>query len=59
MPEIEWFRMGVRVFAVCPDCGLNAQLDHDVADDGTVTPSLDCPECEFHAFVKLKDWEPG
>ena len=32
--------------------------DHAIAEDGTVTPSLDCPEdgCAFHEFVKLEGW---
>ena len=31
---------------------------HAIADDGTVTPSLVCPEdgCDFHEFVKLEGW---
>lgn len=48
--------MGQRVFVTCPGCGLKASLDHDVADDGKVSPSLDCPECEFHAHVTLAGW---
>ena len=32
--------------------------DHDIAGDGTVTPSIVCPVdgCEFHDFVRLSGW---
>lgn len=45
----------------CPECGNVAWLDHDIADDGTVTPSLVCPEeaCSFHEWVKLEGWSDG
>lgn len=51
-----------RVTVWCPDCGNAATLDHDIADDGTVSPSLVCPHvkhdaCGFHEFVKLEGWE--
>jgi hypothetical protein len=45
------------VFVTCPGCGIEGRLDHDVAADGKVSPSLDCPSCEFHAFVVLADWD--
>lgn len=43
----------------CPDCGETGGLDHEIDNDGTVTPSLVCPNdgCSFHEMVKLKDWE--
>jgi len=43
----------------CPICGCHAALDHDVADDGTVTPSLVCPQddCSFHDWGILEDWD--
>jgi hypothetical protein len=46
------------VLVRCPGCGQIATLDHDVADDGTVTPSLVCPVegCNFHEFVRLDGW---
>lgn len=43
----------------CPDCGRTASLSgHDIADDGTVTPSVVCPYegCSFHDYVKLEGW---
>jgi hypothetical protein len=35
-----------------------ASLDHEIAADGTVTPSLGCPTegCDWHEMVRLKDW---
>jgi len=58
--ELKWARFGELVFVQCPECGFKAALDHDIAEDGTVTPSLVCPNqnCDFHEFVKLRDWRP-
>lgn len=41
----------------CPR-GHNHKLYHDIAADGTVWPSVDCPtpECDFHTNVKLEGW---
>lgn len=45
---------------VCPICAKVSMVgrNHDVADDGTVSPSYVCPfpPCTFHAFVRLDDW---
>ena len=42
----------------CPGCGLVASLsDHKIDENGRVTPSVDCPDCEFHEFIKLKGWK--
>lgn len=48
----------VRV--ACPGCKVSYYLDHEVAADGTVSPSLDCPTtgCNFHERVKLEGWTP-
>ena len=34
----------------CPTCGHIGLLDHEIADDGHVTPSLVCPakDCDAH-----------
>ena len=41
---------------VCPKCGLKAYLtNHDIAEDGTVTPSVLC-DCGFHDNLKLIGW---
>lgn len=33
---------------------------HDIADDGTVTPSIVCPYCGegWHVWGRLLDWTP-
>lgn len=46
--------------AWCPRCGISAVLDdHEIAADGSVTPSLVCPgfACDFHAFAELVGWD--
>lgn len=42
----------------CPKCGNNYELDHEIDDQGVVTPSLDCPtkDCDFHDHVVLSGW---
>lgn len=52
-------RQGRKASFVCPECGqLGALVDHDIGDDGTVTPSVVCPHlgCAFHEFIKLDGW---
>ena len=46
----------------CPKCGdFKASLagTHEIAKDGTVTPSLICgaETCDFHEHIKLQDWQ--
>lgn len=33
--------------------------DHEILEDGTVNPSVECPEpgCGFHEIVKLEQWQ--
>jgi hypothetical protein len=42
----------------CPQCGREAMLDHEIAADGTVSPSVQCPfpGCSFHDQVQLLGW---
>ena len=42
---------------VCKECG--ALTDHEISEDGVVSPSLQCPhnDCTFHEFVRLDDWK--
>lgn len=49
---------GDKAIVWCPKCDLRAGLDHDISDDGTVTPSLVCPHdgCDFHEWVQLAGW---
>jgi hypothetical protein len=53
---------GKPLFVIsCPLCGFVARLDHEVAADGLVSPSVQCPltGCDFHDTVKLKDYVEG
>ena len=54
-----WEHWRGKVLASCPQCGGVAVLDHAVAADGTVSPSMECPYagCEFHESVRLVGWE--
>lgn len=54
----DWTACGVVVFVGCPGCREAFRLVHEIDDVGNVSPSLDCPRCEFHDFVRLVDW-PG
>jgi hypothetical protein len=50
---------GKRSATVCCANGHSAHLaDHSIAPDGTVLPSLFCPEegCTWHQHVKLLGW---
>lgn len=46
----------------CPLCGNFGSLrDHDIKEDGTVSPSIVCPYekeygCKFHDWGKLAGW---
>lgn len=53
-----WWHFGSKVIVRCPDCDGTASLEHDVAADGTIDPSLDCPSCEFHDHAWLESWSP-
>lgn len=41
-------------------CGwvFRAAEEHEVDEDGEVSPSVGCPHCGFHAWATLKDWDP-
>lgn len=50
-----------HVAVVCPICHGTLTLSHaihDVADDGTVSPSFVCtkPGCSFHTYIRLAGW---
>lgn len=50
-----------KIWFTCPRCGLLGVLDHEVADDGVVSPSVVCanPDCDFHDQIQLEDWPDG
>lgn len=44
----------------CGGCGKNQTLTgHTIADDGRVSPSLQCsfPPCTWHVYVQLEGWD--
>jgi hypothetical protein len=55
---LSWWRSNEQVWTTC-DQGHAASLDHEIAADGSVNPSVVCPEkeCDFHEFVILEDWK--
>lgn len=45
----------------CGGCGHGMALSkHEIAADGTVTPSVVCPYvgCGWHVFIRLEGWNP-
>lgn len=56
----QWRIVAGAIWVSCPDCAAVGMLDHDVADDGAVSPSLVCPRegCGFHAWARLGGWRP-
>lgn len=42
----------------CPNGHISSLRDHSIAPDGTVTPSTQCPKCEFHENVVLSNYHP-
>lgn len=54
-----WYFMGQgRVILVC-QCGETMMLNHEISEDGTVSPSIwhDVPECGWHIYGKLNDYD--
>lgn len=49
---------GRSVWVTCPKGHCGTLDDHTVRDDGTVVPSLVCPDggCDFHENVRLIGW---
>lgn len=38
------------VWVRCPDCNRKAYLEHEISDEGLISPSLQCAQdgCDFH-----------
>ncbi len=49
-----------RALLACTRGHIASLSSHEIAADGTVTPSVVCPEdgCDFHEFVQLEGWKP-
>lgn len=47
-------------FFRCPKCPTYGSFfgTHEIAADGTVTPSVACPNCDFHDSLFLEGWTP-
>lgn len=45
----------------CSNGHIGSLSNHEIAEDGTVTPSVVCPHegCNFHEFIKLEGWQDG
>lgn len=56
-PAPAWWPFGAGVMLRCPS-GHVGRLDHEIATDGTVSPSVMCmnPGCDFHDYVTLDEW---
>ena len=55
-----WTSSGAVVFVDCPGCAVRLRLvDPTVSATGDVDPSLDCPACEYHEWVRLEGWDDG
>jgi len=53
-----WYLMSPGHILLTCFNGHTYRLDHEITVDGTVQPSVDCPEdgCDFHEFVRLECW---
>lgn len=65
IPPSDWKREVLRDGTVevrlrCPICGRWSYLDHEIENDGKVSPSVECPRegCGFHEWVQLEGWQP-
>jgi hypothetical protein len=58
IPHPRWREWEGVVIVSCPE-GHTARLNHNVASDGSVTPSLLCPYCGWHVWGRLDGWEAG
>src|SRR5882762_8866810 len=49
-----------EIFIRCGGCGKCIDLDHQVAANGDVTPSVwhDSPDCGWHVHITLEGWQP-
>lgn len=48
----------VQVVTRCSNGHIGSLDDHEIASDGTVSPSVVCQRegCNFHEFIKLEGW---
>lgn len=50
---------GLIVLLRCPSCRHwpRPLEDHDISPAGVVSPSIVCPDCDWHVHGRLEDWE--
>ncbi len=55
-----WSRDASGAWVGCPHtCMTYSHIDDaNIAADGDVTPSFDCPNCDYDELITLTDWEP-
>lgn len=64
--ETDWMfpECATRPYIFCPECGgglLGEESTHEIRENGDVNNSVICghPNCNFHEFVKLENWDHG
>lgn len=57
IPKDKWRKWGKEVLLTCPKCDAELRMDHEIAKDGIITPSVVCPlGCGVHDMIKLEGW---
>lgn len=57
-PVFGWQKSGKQIVLRCPR-GHIAYLDHEINEKGEVSPSVQCPKCDFHeSGLILEEWTP-
>lgn len=59
----KWFIRETGLYAVmfkCTNGHIGTLMDHQITNDGTVSPSVVCPKdgCGYHEWIKLEGWTP-
>lgn len=60
-PKPAWGRDATGELFIRCACGIVMGLDHEIAENGDVNPSLfhDSPECGWHVMGTLQNWDGG
>lgn len=58
-PKPAWGKEGDDTYIRCGGCGQCINLDHTIAPNGDVNPSVhhDDPRCGWHVWVTLVGWK--
>jgi hypothetical protein len=56
--KAHWWPWHGTAMLSCPNGHIASLRDHEIAVDGTVTPSVVCPwdGCNFHQSLRLLEW---